>query len=119
MADASKPKSIPKIVGGPDYEEGPLSQIGEDEFFDAVESALDKLKEEQDYKDKLKKMSKISLPKEISEATSHQLWPTINQVNITGHIRLHIRYYIPRGIFIFPRGTNPTANIYKSCIGYK
>ena len=94
MADASKPKSIPKIVGGPDYEEGPLSQIGEDEFFDAVESALDKLQEEQDYKDKLKKMSKISLPKEISEATSHQLWPTINQVNITGHIRLHIRYYI-------------------------
>ena len=47
------------MVGGPDYEEGPLSQIGEDEFFDAVESALDKLQEEQDYKDKLKKMSKI------------------------------------------------------------
>jgi len=76
----SKPKNIPKIVGGPDYEEGPLSQIGEDEFFDAVESALDKLQEEQDYKDKLKKMSKIVLPEEISPATNHQLWPTINQV---------------------------------------
>ena len=69
------------MVGGQDYEEGPLSQIGEDEFFDAVENALDKLQEEQDYKDKLKKMSKIVLPKEISEATNHQLWPTINQVN--------------------------------------
>ena len=70
------------MVGGPDYEEGPLSQIGEDEFFDAVESALDKLQEEQDYKDKLKKMSKIVLPEEISPATNHQLWPTINQVPI-------------------------------------
>lgn len=77
---ASKPKSIPKIVGGTDYEEGPLSQIGEDEFFDAVESALDKLQEEQDYKDKLKKMSLLTLPEEISVATNHQLWPTINQV---------------------------------------
>ena len=67
-------------MGGPDYEEGPLSQIGEDEFFDAVESALDKLQEEQDYKDKLKKMSKIVLPEQISEASSHQLWPTISQV---------------------------------------
>ena len=79
----SKPKMIPKLVGGPDYEEGPHSQIGEDEFFDAVESALDKLQEEQDYRDKLIKMSKIvetNLPVEISEATNHQLWPTINQV---------------------------------------
>ena len=32
---------------GPDFEEGPHSQIGEDEFFDAVENALDKLEEEQ------------------------------------------------------------------------
>ena len=75
---------VPKIVGGPDYEEGPHSQIGEDEFFDAVESALDKLQEEQDYRDKLKKMSKIvetNLPVEVSEATSHQLWSTIDKVS--------------------------------------
>ena len=86
MADLpSKPKAIPKIVSGTEYEEGPHSQIGEDEFFDAVESALDKLQEEQDYRDKLKKMSKIvetNLPIEISEATNHQLWPTIDKVKL-------------------------------------
>ena len=35
------------LKNGPDYEEGPHSQIGEDEFFDAVENALDRLEEEQ------------------------------------------------------------------------
>ena len=65
-----------------DYEEGPNSQIGEDEFFDAVESALDKLQEEQDYRDKMKLMSAASLQLEISEATQHQLWPTIDKVRL-------------------------------------
>ena len=41
----------------PDFEEGPNSQIGEDEFFDAVETALDRLQEEQEFRDKLKMMS--------------------------------------------------------------
>jgi len=39
---------------GPDYEEGPHSQLGEDEFYDAVESALDKLEEELEMKEQLK-----------------------------------------------------------------
>jgi len=39
---------------GPDYEEGPHSQLGEDEFYDAVETALDKLDEELEMKDQLK-----------------------------------------------------------------
>ena len=36
------------VVGGPDYEEGPHCTINEEEFFDAVDSALDKLDKEQE-----------------------------------------------------------------------
>ena len=60
-----------------------FAQIGEDEFFDAVENALDKLQEEQDYRDKMKLMSlstQQELPGVHSEATQHQLWPTIDKV---------------------------------------
>ena len=45
------------MMTSPDFEEGPNSQIGEDEFFDAVETALDRLQEEQEFRDKLKMMS--------------------------------------------------------------
>jgi hypothetical protein len=56
--------------------------MGEDEFYDAVENALDKLEEEQEYRDKLKLMSNAMshLPETISEATQHQLWSTIDKV---------------------------------------
>ncbi len=56
--------------------------MGEDEFYDAVENALDKLEEEQEYRDKLKLMSNAMShqPETISEATQHQLWSTINTV---------------------------------------
>merc|ERR1719300_94966 len=70
-----------------EYEESvALSQIGEDEFFDAVEDALDKLQEEQDYRDKMKLMSlsssqKVEMMHHQSEASQHQLWPTIDKVS--------------------------------------
>ena len=68
---------------GPDFEEGPHSQIGEDEFFDAVETALDKLQEEQDYRDKLKLMAETSLAPKApnSEAVNHPLWCTIDETS--------------------------------------
>ena len=39
------------MQGGPDFEEGPHSQIGEDEFYDAVESELDRLEIELEKKE--------------------------------------------------------------------
>lgn len=68
---------------GPDFEEGPHSQIGEDEFFDAVENALDKLEEEQQYRDQLKMVSVDNKEDvdDVEEATkAHLLWPTIDEV---------------------------------------
>ena len=66
------------IMNSPDYEEGPNSQIAEDEFFDAVETALDKLQLEQEYRDKLKIMSEKSLEAPTSAAVNHPLWQTID-----------------------------------------
>merc|ERR1719295_2371126 len=83
-AAATSSKTISSVVSR-EYEESvALSQIGEDEFFDAVENALDKLQEEQDYRDKMKLMS-LSTQQDVhlqmqSEATQHQLWPTIDKV---------------------------------------
>ncbi|XP_065059472.1 ceramide transfer protein-like [Rhopilema esculentum] len=37
---------VSSFVGGPDYEEGPYSKLNEEEFFDAVETALDREDEE-------------------------------------------------------------------------
>ena len=70
------------VVGGPDYAEGPHSQIGEEEFFDAVENALDKLQEEHELRDKLKRIS-LEQQSQIevkSEAKTHALWDTIDKV---------------------------------------
>ena len=66
---------------GPDYQEGPHSQLGEDEFFDAVETALDKLDEELEMKDQLKTFVQQTVPaegghrldREISEVSTEQL----------------------------------------------
>jgi len=58
---------------GPDYEEGPHSQLGEDEFYDAVESALDKLEEELEMKEQLK----VLVGQKDSGGNGHRLDPEI------------------------------------------
>jgi len=84
-AEPVKPETPTKaqvmMINGPDFEEGPHSQIAEDEFFDAVETALDKLQEEQDYRDKLKLMGENSLDPNTptSEAVNHPLWCIIDE----------------------------------------
>jgi len=44
------------VKGGPDYEEGPHSQIAEEEFYDAVESSLDRMEEELVKREQLKNL---------------------------------------------------------------
>jgi len=63
------------LVGGPDYQEGPHSTIGEDEFYDAVEAGLDKIDEEQQYIEKLKSKQVVRF---ASQAPAHPLWPEVN-----------------------------------------
>ena len=63
---------------GPDYEEGPHSQLGEDEFYDAVETALDKLDEELEMKDQLKVLQH---QQSVSVEGGHRLDPEISNTS--------------------------------------
>ena len=73
-----------KIPSGPDFEEGPHSQIAEEEFFDAVETALDKLETESQARDLLKMVSVDAESDENEAATkAHERWNEIDTVSLT------------------------------------
>lgn len=55
-------------------QEGPHSALNDDEFYDAVESGLDKIDEEIEFRERLKHAAKAQPP---TKATSHPLWPEV------------------------------------------
>jgi len=55
------------------FQEGPHSALNDDEFYDAVESGLDKIDEEIEFRERLK----LSRPPPCSKATEHSLWPEV------------------------------------------
>ncbi|XP_037933868.1 ceramide transfer protein [Teleopsis dalmanni] len=84
---------------GPDLEEGPHSTLPEDEFFDAVETGLDKIEEDMQLRVKLKLQSQqsqtlVNVPHQAQSegeegveefgtgalAKCHTLWPEIDRV---------------------------------------
>lgn len=90
-------------IPGPDLEEGPHSTIPEDEFFDAVETGLDKIEEDRQLRVRLKfqsQQSQISTTSSVFtanqetdddkqqsedfgtgvQARSHKLWPEIDRI---------------------------------------
>ncbi|KAG5885051.1 hypothetical protein JTB14_033369 [Gonioctena quinquepunctata] len=61
--------------------EGPHSVLADDEFYDAVESGLDKMEEEQELRERLKSGQAIpETPPPISPASQHRLWPEIERM---------------------------------------
>ena len=74
------PRSAPH--NGPDCEEGPHSTMNEDEFYDAVETGLDKMEEEVEFRHRLKKQHSVMAATTVnsSSASAHHLWPEINRV---------------------------------------
>lgn len=73
-----------RVYGSPEYEEGPQSAIKEEEFFDAVETALDR--QEKDLDDaKLEGLSNaiVSMKPQLSvlsPAQADDIWEDIEQV---------------------------------------
>ncbi|KAH1001289.1 ceramide transfer protein isoform X2 [Dendroctonus ponderosae] len=65
---------------GPDLEEGPHSVLADDEFYDAVESGLDKMEEEQELREKLKTGQIPITPPPTSPAIQHRLWPEVDRL---------------------------------------
>ncbi|XP_022908521.2 ceramide transfer protein isoform X1 [Onthophagus taurus] len=75
-------QKVRNVHPGPDLEEGPHSVIADDEFYDAVESGLDKIEEEQDFRERLKTGRAVppSPPPTVSPAAHHRLWCEIDQL---------------------------------------
>ncbi|CAH1163626.1 unnamed protein product [Phaedon cochleariae] len=74
-------QKIRNVHPGPDLEEGPHSVLADDEFYDAVESGLDKMEEEQELRERLKSGQVMPVtPPPTSPACQHRLWPEIDKV---------------------------------------
>lgn len=58
------------------FQEGPHSALCDEEFYDAVESGLDKLEEENQLKDRLKLKSVVTSAC-VSSELNHPLWPEV------------------------------------------
>ena len=93
------------IIGGPDYEEGPHSILKEEEFFDALESALDRHDQQQEERRQLKLRTKeLGNPSSTLPSTcEHLLWPEIESVTMDQlyHAQLEIGEGGPKGWELF------------------
>lgn len=67
-------------------QEGPHSVLADDEFYDAVESGLDKMEEEQELRERLKTGKVIpNTTPPIVPTDDHRLWPEVREYyNIQG-----------------------------------
>lgn len=59
------------------FKEGPHSALCDEEFYDAVETGLDKIDEENQLRDRLKQKSVSILTTPIMSAVKHRLWPEV------------------------------------------
>lgn len=80
QSDSPRPRVL--IHGGPDYEEGPHSALCDEEFYDAVETGLDKIDEENQLRDRLKQKSVSILTTPTTSAVKHRLWPEIEKITM-------------------------------------
>lgn len=81
----SSPEQQVILIGGPDYEEGPHSMIKEDEFFDAIDAALDRNDQQEEDMRQLKlRTSTLKQPLDVipPERCDHHLWPEIERVTM-------------------------------------
>ncbi|KAH9506414.1 Collagen type IV alpha-3-binding protein, variant 2 [Dermatophagoides farinae] len=73
------------LIGGPDYEEGPHSMIKEEEFFDAIDAALDRSDQQEEDMRQLK-LQTMNLDEPLDvippERCDHPLWPEVERVTM-------------------------------------
>lgn len=60
-----------------DSQEGPHSALCDEEFYDAVETGLDRIEEENLLKDRLKQKSVVRPMTPTTPAARHRLWPEV------------------------------------------
>ncbi|CAG2111415.1 unnamed protein product, partial [Medioppia subpectinata] len=93
------------VIGGPDYEEGPHSMIKEDEFFDAVDAALDRNEQQDEERRQLKLVTRdMDAPSPtLPSICGHPLWSEIERVTTDQlyYSRLEIGEGGPKGWELF------------------
>lgn len=72
-----KRKTNKKINSRSICKEGPHSALCDEEFYDAVETGLDKIDEDNQIRDRLKKKSSKALANPLTVATKHRLWSEV------------------------------------------
>lgn len=78
----SEARSQPAVVlGGPDYEEGPHSMINEEEFYDAIDAALDRNEQQEEERRQIKNRVR-ELLRPSSVASQHPLWSEVEAVTM-------------------------------------
>ncbi|KAL5004461.1 hypothetical protein ScPMuIL_017917 [Solemya velum] len=88
VADQQKSKVI---LGGPDFEEGPHCTMNEDEFYDAVDTSIDKLEKEQDRRRAMSIRAKSTPVPKIALSPTHPKYEEINKVVSSHLLRLDER----------------------------
>ncbi|XP_051169863.1 ceramide transfer protein [Leptopilina boulardi] len=82
LQSGESPRPRVLIHGGPDYEEGPHSALCDEEFYDAVETGLDRIEEENLLKDRLKQKSVVLPTASTTPAIKHRLWSEIEKITM-------------------------------------
>jgi len=70
QSSAPTPASILQLRSGPDYQEGPHSALNEEEFFDAVDAALDHYEQEVQFQDNSKQSNSSNGPNALPPPTA-------------------------------------------------
>lgn len=86
--ELSKGKKNAIIIAGPDLEEGPHSIIKEDQFFDAIDSTLDTLEQEEERRVEAFE-SRTKLP-EVTSVVKHRFTDDVNRI-VEEHLRIDLQ----------------------------
>jgi collagen type IV alpha-3-binding protein len=87
MKEMNAGKKITPILTGPDFEEGPHSNIKEDQFFDAIDSTLDTLEQEEERRVQAYE-SRANIPV-LKQVKKHRLSEEIERI-VQDHIKFDI-----------------------------
>ena len=87
MREMSKGRKQQIIIAGPDFEEGPHSNIKEEQFFDAIDSTLDTLEEEEERR--VQAFESLTKIPELKPVSSHRLSTEIEKV-VQEHLKFDL-----------------------------
>lgn len=87
LKELSKGKKQQIIIAGPDFEEGPHSNIKEEQFFDAIDSTLDTLEQEEERR--VQAFESLTKLPELKPVPKHRLSEEIEKI-VQEHLKFDL-----------------------------